>query len=77
MWNYRVLKRTSSKEEWYEIYEVYYDDSGQPIACTESPARPFGETLEELEADLQHFAEAMEKPVLDYDQIVGTPEKGL
>jgi len=76
-WNYRVIRRSSGAEEWYAIYEVYYDDAGRPIACTESPSRPFGETPEELAADLQHFTEALEKPALDYDQITGQPEKGL
>ncbi len=76
-WNYRVIKRNSDGNEWYGIYEVYYDDSGRPVACTETPINPFGETLDELATDLQHFTEAMAKPALDFDQFVGLPEKGL
>lgn len=76
-WNYRVMSRRHGQETWYGIYEVYYDSSGRPIACSESPAEPAGETVEELRSDVRRFSEALEEPVLDYDSIGGVPEKGL
>lgn len=76
-WDYRVMKRTAGDEVWYEIHEVYYDNSGRPVACTEQPSKPFGENITELAADLQYFTEALEKPPLDYDTLAGVPEKGL
>jgi hypothetical protein len=76
-WNYRVLKRRDGSDVSYGIYEVYYDDAGSVVACSESPSEPYGETFEELVADLKLFAVATTQPPLDYDEIVDLEEKGL
>lgn len=66
-WNYRVIKRSISGEVAYGIYEVYYDDTDKPSACTESPVEPYGETVEELILVLDMMKSAAEKPTLNYD----------
>ena len=64
-WNYRVVCTTDGEEESFAIYEVYYDDEDRPEARTEQPASPAGETLEELQEDLQAYLRALSEPVLD------------
>lgn len=66
-WNYRVIKRLIAGETSHGIYEVYYDESGKPSACTESPVEPFGETVEELMLDLDRMRSAAGQPTLNYD----------
>jgi hypothetical protein len=70
------MRRQTGEEVWYGIHEVYYSEDGRPIACSEEAVRPYGESPEELRNDVRHFSEALEKPVLDYDDI-GRTEKGL
>ena len=66
-WNYRVIKTELNYEEEYSIHEVYYDEDGNPDGVTENSIAPTGGTLEELQADLDHYNEAMSLPVLDFD----------
>jgi hypothetical protein len=70
-WNYRVLKRTDQKsgEVIYAIHEVYYDEHGKPEGCTEENVAPMGESLAELQDDLDHYQQALKKPVLGYDSL--------
>jgi len=65
MWNYRVIK----KDQQFAIYEVYYDDHGEPFAFTEEPCHPYGESPEELAEDMGYFQEALTLPVLDYEEL--------
>lgn len=76
-WNYRVLKRRYGSDVSYGVYEVYYDGEGRVVACSESPAEPYGDTFEELVEDLKLFSVATTQPPLDYDEIVDIEEKGL
>ena len=69
-WNYRVLSRKDSDDmKTFAIHEVYYDEEGTPTSCTLEAVSPMGETLEELQADMQYYNKALENPVLDYDTI--------
>lgn len=76
-WNYRVLKRRHGSDVSYGVYEVYYDDEGRVVACSESATEPYGDTFEELVEDLKLFSVAATQPPLDYDEIVDIEEKGL
>jgi len=58
-------------EYFYAIYEVYYDENGEPVAVTERPVWPAGDTLEELAEDVRLYVRALRKPVLDYEDIAG------
>jgi len=76
MWNHRVVARKVGEETYYGIHEVYYDSNGKPTVCTKDPVQPFGETLEELAIEIRYFAQALEKPVLDYDLFCDDEEQG-
>jgi hypothetical protein len=65
-WNYRVIKH----RDMLEIYEVYYNKKGEIIGVTEDPASPGGETLEELQEDMEHYAAALKRPMLIMEEIV-------
>jgi hypothetical protein len=65
-WNYRVIEN----EEMFQIHEVYYNEAGEITAISENPVAPAGESLEELAKDLEHYAEALKKPVLKRFEIV-------
>ncbi|MCX7838258.1 MAG: hypothetical protein N2559_02220 [Anaerolineae bacterium] len=59
-WEYRVFRE---EDGTYVIREVYYDN-GSIVACTEKAVTPMGESLEELQKDIEWFKEALELPVL-------------
>ncbi len=75
-WNYRavrrVLKGHNYTEDEFAVYEVYYDAQDKPTSCSTDPPAPHGETLEELQADLERYREALVKPVLQYADIIST-----
>ena len=73
-WDYRVVKRTNASTDGdsytgFGIHEVYYDAEGVPTMCTEDTVEPWGETLEELESDMKRYFEALQKPVLIFEEI--------
>jgi hypothetical protein len=59
-WDYRVF----FEDGIYTIRTVYYDDSGAIAACSEKESAPFGESLEELQEELNLLQEALKKQVL-------------
>lgn len=68
-WNYRIVhKKTDEYEEW-AIHEVYYTADGEPYAVTVNPIAPLGETFDEFVDDMSHYFVALNKPVLEYDDI--------
>lgn len=68
-WSYRVVHQTipsqsvSADEEYYEIYEVFYDDDGNPNGYGD--AHPGGEDIEELRDELLLMIDAVNQPVLE------------
>ena len=81
MWNHRIVKRVQKlgSEEFtsYGIYEVYYDEKGQPNGITESPVEPFGENATELLASWTMMSGAFTKPILDYEEFVNKDSEGI
>jgi len=85
-WNYRLViereKDIVEPDEWvysYSIRDVYYDDKGNPNGCGADPQPALGETLEEILSDIQHQAEACNKPVIfmnDDGLFTEPPERG-
>ena len=65
-WNHRVIREDKEYGALYAIHEVYYED-GKPVGYTEKPLPPIGETLGELEFEIDRFKEAIKKPVLTED----------
>jgi hypothetical protein len=66
-WNHRVMKRKTEEGEWYDIHEVFYDEQSGKLSWTENAISPGGETIDELQKELQRMLKALDKPVLDYD----------
>ena len=69
-WNYRVLKRGDD----YGVYEVYYDQEGNPHSMSEDPITPTAESLQDLSDTLQLFLEALQKDALNYETL--KPQNG-
>lgn len=73
-WNYRILHRLMPNaprgagwESCFGIHEVYYnEETGAPEMCSMEPISLHGETMEELQADMDAMKKAFEKPVLEY-----------
>lgn len=66
-WNYRVIRRVVSGEEFFGIHTGWYNDDKIIDGIGETPQCPGGNTVEELKEELQRFLDACEKPVLKYD----------
>ena len=65
-WNYRVVR----KEDYLGIYEAYYDNRDEkPGSITENAMKPGGETIEELERNMEFMMEALKLPILEYSMI--------
>jgi len=65
-WNYRIVKTA----EGFSIYEVFYDESGRPISCTERPTLDFFcETPDGVLEELEVIKAAGDKPFLERDAI--------
>lgn len=73
-WNYRVVRGADG----LRIFDVYYDDSGQPVSANVSPTHVHGDTLDALDNQLQLMRESLARPILD-DVDIGagrTPSAG-
>lgn len=69
MWNYRVVKRTwDNGTVIFAIHEAYYDEGKlEPGTITINPCWPQGESLEELQEDLEWYREALSRPILNWE----------
>lgn len=68
-WDYRVHKDSSG----HHIIETYYDDNHK-VKTYSGPMEVYGETLEELRADLSYMLTALDKPILTDLDLVGGNE---
>jgi hypothetical protein len=62
--------KDGSTEDSLDIYEAYYNSSGEIWGLSTNPASPYGETLEELEKDLQFLLMAVKRPIIDLESLV-------
>ena len=60
-WDYRIFKEDNGD---YIIREVFYDEEGCIIGCTEDGVEPFGQSLEDLAEQIEAFKQALTLPVL-------------
>ncbi len=68
MWNYRIVKTTDdvTKEDSFEVCEVYYDTLGKPMGyCTSSV---IGESVIEIQSVIGMMAEALCRPVITFNK---------
>ena len=63
-WNYRVIK----KDGGCGVHGVYYDEHENITGIDQDPNAPTGESLDQLRTTLELMLEALEKPILDYNQ---------
>jgi hypothetical protein len=63
-WNYRVFRELDGH---FVFREVFYDEAGQRMACSQDPIEPSCETLDELRQMLQDLQIALQDPVLTLD----------
>jgi hypothetical protein len=64
-WDYRVFLEDGG----YTIRTVYYDERGAITACSQKPIEPFGESLEDLQEELNLLQAALKKEVLSASDV--------
>lgn len=68
-WNHRIMRRQfKGFPSRVAIYEVFYDAKKEPVTWTADPVYPSGETMEELRAVLQSMMDALDRPVLNWEE---------
>ena len=71
-WNHRVVRRVwDSGETTYAIHEAYYELGQLADSITNDPVAVVGDNVEELRTTLQWMLNSLDKPVLNYEDIVG------
>lgn len=66
-WNYRVVRQTGEgMGVMYGIHEAYYDGE-KIVGVSEFPTEVWGESPEELKADLERMMLALDKPIIDIE----------
>ena len=69
-WNHRVVEfDNGDSDKWYEICEVYYDESNKPIGYCDICAG--SETLEGVKRGIARLHEALAQPILNEKDIRG------
>jgi len=68
-WNYRVMRQIHAEESVDTIQEVYYDKDNIVTGWTQTGATVFRFVDEDgsLQDMLDRFAEALTKPILDFE----------
>jgi hypothetical protein len=64
-WDYRVF----FEDGGYTFRTVYYDARAAIVACSEKPIDPFGESLEELQKELNLLQADLSKKVLSVSDV--------
>jgi hypothetical protein len=64
-WNHRVVRMPDDGfgNEWFEVQEVYYNRKGEP--CGYCASYVGGETLEELQTQIDRHSKALALPILN------------
>ena len=52
-----------------QIFDVYYNDQGKPIAANATPSTVYGETVKELQEKLALIAKALTLAILEESEI--------
>lgn len=64
--NYRTLRKQDALGNYYfEIHEIYYNESKEIEGWTTNAKAPFGDTKEELKQSLERMLDSLEAPLLE------------
>ena len=64
-WNYRILK---SKDDWYQIHEVYYDKDNNVSGWAENGTTVSGDTIDEIRSSLELMLKSLDKEILNQNK---------
>jgi len=69
-WNHRVVRKVhSDHNDSYKVHEVYYYPGDTVHDFNDRAEGPYGDTLEELKRVLTCMLCALDKPVLDWEDL--------
>lgn len=71
-WNHRVIKISDPAGEWFQVHEVFYEND-KAVSFTDQAVAPSGETPAELRRELEQFLRALDLPILDRSEVIGSP----
>ena len=71
MRNFRVVLRDGQ----YAVHEVFLNDEGRVVGCTQDPVSPTAETMDALAAELKKYQLALKEPALDFTQLQSQDEQ--
>tara|TARA_B100000282_G_scaffold295709_1_gene275583 strand:- start:548 stop:826 length:279 start_codon:yes stop_codon:yes gene_type:complete len=74
-WNYRIVSEEAPEGEFLQVYEIYYDD-GKIIGMLENPSKPYGDNIDELQADMNYMMDAFRRPVLKLKDLENAFKRG-
>lgn len=66
-WNHRIMAAPDGDGYEYGLYEVYYNEKGEPTGYTSDAIPIVGESIKEIRWILDKVEEALMKPVLSYE----------
>ena len=66
-WNHRVMAHKEGDGIFYQIHEVYYDENGVPESFTETGVAFGGESIDDLEWQIQRIKECLKRPIIAAD----------
>ena len=75
VWNYQILKHTDKGQDFFSVHEVYRDEVGKIMACTEGNGVLPSETSEEVIKSLKMMLKDCERYSATYEYL-NVPEEG-
>ena len=72
-WDYRVFREEDGD---HGIREVFYDERGKILGCTQDAVEPLGKSLDDLAQELDLFQKALSMPVLTTGEVDAATQKG-
>jgi len=66
-WNHRVLAHKDGEDWYFQIHEVFYNETGRPDSYTAQGVGVGAENLEGLVWVLDKMKECLSKPILSVD----------
>lgn len=57
------------KWESFDFHEIEFDESGKPLSIATHCVSPCGDSLEGVKASLNTFLKAIEKPIIELEEL--------